>query len=61
MKAYKKAINCGPVPYPDRSGKMLGDEIVTGDEWEPYVALGFVVIVEEKKNKGGRPRKVKQQ
>lgn len=61
MKSYRKVENCGPVPYPDQSGKMLLDgEVVSGDEWEQYVPLGYVVVVESKpKNKGGRPRKVR--
>lgn len=43
-KRYKKAYNCGKVPYPSDSTKFLGDdEVVEGDEWEQYVALGFVV------------------
>lgn len=48
MAKYQKAENCGPVPYPDQSGKMLATgETVEGDEWEPLVALGFVVKVAE--------------
>lgn len=45
MKYYKKVTNCGPVPYPDRKGRYLTNEIVSGDEWEPMVALGFVEVV----------------
>jgi len=41
-KTYKRVDNCGPVAYPDQSGKYLTDGTVTGDEWEPLVALGFV-------------------
>jgi hypothetical protein len=45
--AYRKADNCGPVPYPDQSGRFLGDsEVVENDEandWSPYVALGYIV------------------
>lgn len=47
MTQYKKADNCGPVPYPDQSGRMLTNEIVEGDEWEPLLAIGFIVKVEE--------------
>jgi hypothetical protein len=47
MTQYKKADNCGPVPYPDQSGKMLTSEIVEGDEWEPLFSLGFIVKAEE--------------
>jgi len=48
MAKYQKAENCGPVPYPDRSGKFLvAGETADGDEWEPLVALGFVVKVAE--------------
>jgi len=47
-KSYRKADNCGPVPYPSDPEKMLQEgETVTGDEWEPLVALGFVVAVED--------------
>lgn len=49
MKSYKKAPNCGPVPYPDGSHKYLvGDEVVEGDPalWGPLVALDYVVEVE---------------
>ena len=46
MKRYKKADNCGPVPYPDGSGRMLADEIVSGEEWAPLLGLGFVVEVD---------------
>jgi|SRR5580704_3375599 hypothetical protein len=45
MKYYRKADKCGPVPYPDRSGRKLTTEIVSGNEWAPLVALGFVVEV----------------
>ena len=48
---YKRADNCGPVPYPDGSGRMLTDEVAEGDGWEALVALGFVVRVEEKTGK----------
>jgi len=41
-KTYKRVDNCGPVAYPDQSGKYLTDGTVTGDEWEPLVALGFI-------------------
>lgn len=48
MAKYRKADNCGPVPYPDRSGKFLGaGDVAEGDDWEPLVALGFVVKIEE--------------
>lgn len=48
MAKYQKAENCGPVPYPDRSGRMLvAGETAEGDDWEPFVALGFVVKVAE--------------
>lgn len=47
MAKYRKVDNCGPVPYPDRSGKFLNaGEEVEGDDWEPLVALGFVVKVD---------------
>jgi len=42
-RAYRRVKNCGPVPYPDGSGRMLDDQIVIGDMWEPYVAIGYVV------------------
>lgn len=44
-KSYKRHHNAGPVPYPDQSGKYLMDEVVTGDEWAPFVALDYVVEV----------------
>lgn len=48
MAKYRKADNCGPVPYPDRSGKFLNaGEEVEGDDWAPLVALGFVVKVDD--------------
>ena len=48
MAKYRKVDNCGPVPYPDRSGKFLNaGEVVEGDEWEPMVALGFVVKTDD--------------
>ena len=48
MAKYQKVENCGPVPYPDRSGKFLmAGETAEGDDWEPLVALGFVLKVEE--------------
>jgi hypothetical protein len=48
MAKYQKAENCGPVPYPDRSGRFLvAGETVEGDDWEPLVALRFVVKVAE--------------
>jgi len=48
MAKYQKTENCGPVPYPDQSGKLLlAGETVEGDGWEPLVALGFVVKVAE--------------
>jgi hypothetical protein len=44
--AYRKVDNCGPVPYPDQSGRFLGEgEVVENDDandWSPLVALGFV-------------------
>jgi len=47
MANYKKVDNCGPVPYPDQSGRFLGaDEVASDDadnDWAPLVALGFVV------------------
>jgi hypothetical protein len=44
---YRKADNCGPVPYPDRSGKFLNHgEVAEGDDWAPFVALGYVVPVD---------------
>lgn len=44
MAKYRKADNCGPVPYPDGSGRFLGEgEVSDLDGWEPYVALGYVV------------------
>lgn len=47
MAQYKKADNCGPVGYPDQSGRYLGEgEVVENDEnndWAPLMALGFVV------------------
>lgn len=46
-KSYRRHPNSGHVPYPDQSGRYLVDETVTGDEWEPFVALGFVVAVDE--------------
>ena len=42
MKTYKRAANSGPVPYPDKSGRLLTDG-VEGDEWESLVAIGYVV------------------
>lgn len=48
MAKYQKVKNCGPVPYPDRSGKFLVDgETAEGDDWEPLVALGFIVKLED--------------
>ena len=48
MAKYRKADNCGPVPYPDRSGKFLNaGEVVEGDEWEPMLALGYVVKTDD--------------
>ena len=48
MAKYRKADNCGPVPYPDQSGRFLGEgEVSDRDDWEPYVALGFVVKVDD--------------
>jgi hypothetical protein len=46
MKSYRKVKNCGPVAYPDQSGRYLRTETetVTGDEWEPLVKLGFVEV-----------------
>ena len=49
MKSYSKVANCGPVPYPDQSGRMLTDGVVSGDGWEALEALGFVVRVEDAK------------
>lgn len=50
MAKYRKADNCGPVPYPDQSGRYLGEgEVVEDDEnnnWAPLVALGFIVETE---------------
>lgn len=45
-KSYRRVENCGPVPYPNDPTKFLTDEVVTGDEWEPLVVLGFVEVVE---------------
>ena len=46
MAKYKKADDCGPVAYPDQSGRYLGEgEVVEDDEandWAPLVALGFI-------------------
>lgn len=47
MSRYRRASNSGPVPYPDKSGRMLTNEIVEGDEWAQYVPLDYVVKVEE--------------
>lgn len=48
MAKYQKVENCGPVPYPDRSGRFLvAGETAEGDDWEPLVGLGFVVKVAE--------------
>lgn len=48
MAKYKKADNCGPVPYPDQSGRFLGEgEVSDMDDWEPYVALGYVVKLDD--------------
>lgn len=45
---YRKADNCGPVPYPDRSGRFLhAGEIVEGHEWQQFVPLNYVVPVVE--------------
>ena len=50
MAKYRKVDNCGPVPYPDRSGRFLNaGEEAEGDDWEPLVALGFVQKVEGSK------------
>lgn len=49
MQAYRKADECGPVPYPDGSGRMLMSETVTGEEWAPLAELGYVVPVEQSK------------
>jgi len=47
-KNYRKADNCGPVPYPNDSSKMLQEgEVVSGEEWEPLAVLGYVVPVED--------------
>lgn len=47
-KGYKKHHNAGPVPHPDQSGKFLQEgEVVYGDEWEPFVALDYVVPVDD--------------
>ena len=45
-KAYRKAPGSGPVPYPDGSGRMLGNEIVIGSCWEQFVALNYVERLE---------------
>lgn len=47
MTNYKKVDNCGPVPYPDRSGRFLTDGVVSGEEWIPYLALGFIEVLEK--------------
>ena len=47
MANYKKADNCGPVPYPDQSGRFLGEGEVVSDDldnnWAPLMTLGFIV------------------
>jgi hypothetical protein len=69
-KSYRRVANSGPVPYPSDPRKLLVDEIVTGDEWEPLVMLGFVEEVEGVKGgqeqppprkKRGRPPKKKEE
>lgn len=58
MAKYKKADNCGPVPYPDRSGRMLNaGDVVEGDEWESLMALGYVVKVVEPPAPEKKPEK----
>jgi hypothetical protein len=48
MAKYQKVENCGPVPYPDRSGRFLvAGETAEGDDWEPLVALGYIVKLAE--------------
>jgi outer membrane biosynthesis protein TonB len=51
MAKYRKVDNCGPVPYPDQSGRFLGDgEVVEDDEnndWSPIVPLGYIVEVQD--------------
>lgn len=47
-KSYRKADNCGPVPYPGDPRKLLQEgDVVSGDEWEPLAVLGYVVPVED--------------
>lgn len=46
MTQYRKVNNCGPVPYPDGSHRYLTDQVVSGDEWIPLIALGFIEEVE---------------
>ena len=41
-KAYRKSKQSGPVPFPDGSGRMLVDQVVVGECWEPFVELGYV-------------------
>jgi len=47
MAKYKKVDNCGPVAYPDQSGRYLGEGEVVEDDaannWAPLMALGFIV------------------
>ena len=48
MAKYLKADNCGPVPYPDGSGRLLmAGDVVEGDEWAGLVAVGYVVELPE--------------
>lgn len=56
---YKRADNCGPVPYPDGSGRLLMDETVEGDEWEALVPLGFVVRAQNEPGKHLPDKKAK--
>ena len=44
--AYRRAMTSGPVRFPDGSGRVLRDQVVIGDQWEPLVALGFVERLE---------------
>lgn len=44
-KAYRRSKGGRPVPYPDGSGRILEDQIVVGEMWEPYVELGYVVPI----------------
>lgn len=50
MAKYKKVDNCGPVAYPDQSGRYLCEGEVAEDDdandWAPLVTLGFIVEAE---------------